>query len=230
MTSAATATAWARVRTHKYRYFYRIRPDLFQYCRSVRFSGTTTVNGIDRHYQAESTYDDRCYDFEDSSGGGELIYPRYHDDVGDYLMHQDPALSNYPPPPAHNLLRLEDMASTTAASVIGVGMNVMTPGAVMPPPSSAAMAAGVISEDERKIVGEFCHLLEKSKQLFNGLRDLPQYGHKQWQAYFGRTFDIYTKLWKFQQQHRAILDTRYGLKRWQIGEIASKIGQLYYHY
>ncbi|XP_006814822.1 protein SCAI-like, partial [Saccoglossus kowalevskii] len=27
-----------------------------------------------------------------------------------------------------------------------------------------------------------------------------------------------------------ILDTKYGLKRWQIGEIASKIGQLYYHY
>lgn len=29
---------------------------------------------------------------------------------------------------------------------------------------------------------------------------------------------------------RQILDTKYGLKRWQIGEIASKIGQLYYHY
>eukprot|EP00095_Tigriopus_kingsejongensis_P009832 maker-scaffold21_size687808-snap-gene-1.16 protein:Tk09832 transcript:maker-scaffold21_size687808-snap-gene-1.16-mRNA-1 annotation:"hypothetical protein TcasGA2_TC003262" len=88
----------------------------------------------------------------------------------------------------------------------------------------------VIEETERKVVGEFCHFLEKSKQLFNGLRDLPQYGHKQWQGYFGRTFDIYTKLWKFQQQHRGILDVRYGLKRWQIGEIASKIGQLYYHY
>ncbi|EEC17464.1 conserved hypothetical protein [Ixodes scapularis] len=87
-----------------------------------------------------------------------------------------------------------------------------------------------IEEQERKIVNEFCHLLEKSKQLFNGLRDLPQYGHKQWQAYFGRTFDVYTKLWKFQQQHRQILDIKYGLKRWQIGEIASKIGQLYYHY
>ncbi|XP_017779577.1 PREDICTED: protein SCAI-like [Nicrophorus vespilloides] len=87
-----------------------------------------------------------------------------------------------------------------------------------------------MEEHERKVVMEFCHLLEKSKQLFNGLRDLPQYGHKQWQAYFGRTFDIYTKLWKFQQQHRQILDTKYGLKRWQIGEIASKIGQLYYHY
>nr|XP_045596796.1 protein SCAI-like isoform X3 [Procambarus clarkii] len=87
-----------------------------------------------------------------------------------------------------------------------------------------------MDEQERKIVNEFCHLLEKSKQLFNGLRDLPQYGHKQWQAYFGRTFDIYTKLWKFQQQHRQVLDSKFGLKRWQIGEIASKIGQLYYHY
>ncbi|CAF1412934.1 unnamed protein product, partial [Adineta steineri] len=84
-------------------------------------------------------------------------------------------------------------------------------------------------ENEDKIVQEFGHLLEKSKQLFNGLRDLPQYGHKQWQPYFGRTFDIYTKLWKFQQEHRILLDKRSGLKRWQIGEIASKIGQLYYH-
>ena len=61
-------------------------------------------------------------------------------------------------------------------------------------------------------------------------RDLPQHGHKQWQPYFGRTFDAFTKLWKFQQQYRQILDSKYGLKRWQIGEIASKIGQLYYHY
>ncbi|XP_076359489.1 protein SCAI isoform X1 [Tachypleus tridentatus] len=97
----------------------------------------------------------------------------------------------------------------------------------------ASRRMGVMSEAEeqdRKTINEFCHLLEKSKQLFNGLRDLPQYGHKQWQAYFGRTFDVYTKLWKFQQQHRQILDVKYGLKRWQIGEIASKIGQLYYHY
>ncbi|XP_026498595.1 protein SCAI [Vanessa tameamea] len=87
-----------------------------------------------------------------------------------------------------------------------------------------------ISEKERKIILEFCHLLEKSKQLFNGLRELTPYGNKQWQAHFGRTFDIYAKLWKFQQQYRPILDLRYGLKRWQIGEIASKIGQLYYHF
>ena len=29
---------------------------------------------------------------------------------------------------------------------------------------------------------------------------------------------------------RVLLDKKYGLKRWQIGEIASKIGQLYYHF
>ena len=88
------------------------------------------------------------------------------------------------------------------------------------------------SVDEKKIIAEFLHLVEKSKQLFNGLRELPQYGHQsnQWQAYFGRTFDVYTKLWRFQQEHRIVLDQKYGLKRWQIGEIASKIGQLYYHY
>ncbi|KAL7980900.1 hypothetical protein Chor_002054 [Crotalus horridus] len=112
-----------------------------------------------------------------------------------------------------------------------------------------------IPQGERKTVTDFCYLLDKSKQLFNGLRsvtskpmilrsirhgkvniteaslstslqlslllfslmdklrfyfifnllsyrDLPQYGQKQWQSYFGRTFDVYTKLWKFQQQHR----------------------------
>lgn len=29
---------------------------------------------------------------------------------------------------------------------------------------------------------------------------------------------------------RLLLENKFGLKRWQIGEIASKIGQLYYHY
>ena len=104
------------------------------------------------------------------------------------------------------------------------------PNAVPSAGAGGAVMMDSAAEEERKIVAEFVHLLEKSKQLFNGLRDLPSHGHKQWQGYFGRTFDIYTKLWKFQQQNRAMLDARYGLKRWQIGEIASKIGQLYYHY
>eukprot|EP00002_Diphylleia_rotans_P016531 TRINITY_DN321_c0_g1_i1.p1 TRINITY_DN321_c0_g1~~TRINITY_DN321_c0_g1_i1.p1 ORF type:complete len:625 (+),score=139.04 TRINITY_DN321_c0_g1_i1:49-1923(+) len=88
-----------------------------------------------------------------------------------------------------------------------------------------------LSEDQR-ICDEYQLLLDKSQQLFTGLRDLPAFGAKQWQPYFQKTFETYTKLWKFQQQHRNILENkeRYGLKRWEIGEIASKIGQLYYHY
>lgn len=76
----------------------------------------------------------------------------------------------------------------------------------------------------------WCKLVDNTINTGKNCRELPQYGHKQWHSYFGRTFDVYSKLWKFQQQHRTILDTKYGLKRWQIGEIASKIGQLYYHF
>ncbi|EGF83974.1 hypothetical protein BATDEDRAFT_34022 [Batrachochytrium dendrobatidis JAM81] len=83
----------------------------------------------------------------------------------------------------------------------------------------------------QKIVEEFQYLLEKSQQLFAGLRDLPPTG-RNWQPYFQRTFEVYTKIWKFQQTYRSVLDNKeyYGLKRWEIGELASKIGQLYYHY
>jgi len=89
------------------------------------------------------------------------------------------------------------------------------------------------NEEKMKIVDEFQYLLERSQQLFAGLRDLPPTGsQKQWQPYFKRTFEVYTKLWKYQQQHRAVLENKefYGLKRVEIGEIASKIAQLYYHY
>ncbi|EGG25229.1 UPF0682 family protein [Cavenderia fasciculata] len=80
-------------------------------------------------------------------------------------------------------------------------------------------------------VKTFEHLLRKSQRLFIGLRDLPQFG-RQWQPFFQKTFELYTKLWKHQQKYRAILEdkSKYGLKRCEIGEIASKIGQLYYHY
>merc|ERR1711959_126303 len=87
-------------------------------------------------------------------------------------------------------------------------------------------------EDPKKVVEEYKFMLDKSQSFFAGLRDLPQYENKQWQLYFQKTFEIYTKLWKYQQEKRAILENRdyYGLKRWEIGEIASKVGQLYYHY
>jgi len=85
--------------------------------------------------------------------------------------------------------------------------------------------------DEQRIIDEYTTLLERSQQLFSGLREVPQFG-KQWQPYFQRTFEVYTKLWKFQQVHRSVLENRdkFGLTRQDIGELASKIGQLYYHY
>ncbi|KAI8918066.1 protein SCAI [Entophlyctis helioformis] len=96
---------------------------------------------------------------------------------------------------------------------------------------AAAAAAAAAPPSNAKIVEEFQYLLEKSQQLFAGLRDLPPTG-RNWQPYFQRTFEVYTKIWKFQQTYRAVLDNKeyYGLKRWEIGELASKIGQLYYHY
>ncbi|EAL68180.1 UPF0682 family protein [Dictyostelium discoideum AX4] len=97
--------------------------------------------------------------------------------------------------------------------------------------TTSSTSAQPITVLPTEIIKTFEHLLRKSQRLFIGLRDLPQFG-RQWQPFFQKTFELYTKLWKFQQQYRSILEdkSKYGLKRCEIGEIASKIGQLYYHY
>lgn len=46
-------------------------------------------------------------------------------------------------------------------------------------------------------------------------------------THFHKVFKVYTKLWKFQQENRQKL-VESGLKRWEIGDIASRIGQLYF--
>eukprot|EP01132_Coremiostelium_polycephalum_P003070 gene3070-3839_t len=97
--------------------------------------------------------------------------------------------------------------------------------------TSTTTTTNTTSSSQSEIIKTFEHLLRKSQRLFAGLRDLPQFG-RQWQPFFQKTFELYTKLWKFQQQYRSVLEdkSKYGLKRCEIGEIASKIGQLYYHY
>ncbi|KAJ1981804.1 hypothetical protein H4R35_000570 [Dimargaris xerosporica] len=86
--------------------------------------------------------------------------------------------------------------------------------------------------DPQAVVSQFTYLLDKSQQLFAGLKEFTPLGTRPWQDYFKKTFEIYTKIWRFQQQYRPVLEREdyYALKRWQIGEIASKIGQLYHHY
>lgn len=51
--------------------------------------------------------------------------------------------------------------------------------------------------------------------------------YARYDSYFAKVFKIYTQLWKFQQENRQKL-VEAGLKRWEIGDIASRIGQLYF--
>ncbi|KAL9544317.1 hypothetical protein MBANPS3_007693 [Mucor bainieri] len=133
--------------------------------------------------------------------------------------------------------------TSSASNAAHANTNTTTPAmaAVVAAATAAAAASTDVKNQEtdedairnQKLVEEFQYLLEKSQSLFSGLRDLPPTGsHRQWRPYFEKTFEVYTKLWKFQQTHRSILENKsnYGLKRWEVGEIASKIGQLYYHY
>ncbi|KAG2178373.1 hypothetical protein INT44_001525 [Umbelopsis vinacea] len=142
-----------------------------------------------------------------------------------------------PPPTVRNMAEETAKASHAPATQIegAVGKDESQPKSTQPPPisTSAVMQTDETTLKNQKLVEEFQYLLEKSQSLFAGLRDLPPTGsNRQWKPYFEKTFEVYTKLWKFQQIHRAILEDKnyYGLKRWEIGEIASKIGQLYYHY
>ncbi|KAJ9185666.1 hypothetical protein P3X46_005266 [Hevea brasiliensis] len=70
-------------------------------------------------------------------------------------------------------------------------------------------------------------LVEKADKKFSKIRDLPYYERNRYDTYFYKVFKVYTQLWKFQQENRQKL-VEAGLKRWEIGEIASRIAQLYY--
>ncbi|OMP05804.1 hypothetical protein COLO4_08540 [Corchorus olitorius] len=70
-------------------------------------------------------------------------------------------------------------------------------------------------------------LVDKADKKFSKIKDLPYYERNRYDTYFYKVFKVYTQLWKFQQENRQKL-VEAGLKRWEIGEIASRIAQLYY--
>ncbi|VFR02427.1 unnamed protein product [Cuscuta campestris] len=70
-------------------------------------------------------------------------------------------------------------------------------------------------------------LVSKADKKFSKIRDLPYYHRSRYDTYFYKVFKVYTQLWKFQQENRQKL-VEAGLKRWEIGDIASRIGQLYF--
>ncbi|KAH0716101.1 hypothetical protein KY284_009006 [Solanum tuberosum] len=74
----------------------------------------------------------------------------------------------------------------------------------------------------------FRSLVESAEKKYARVRDLPAYGR--WGTsnhYFHKVFKAYMRLWKYQQENRVRL-LECGLQRWEIGEIASRIGQLYF--
>ncbi|XP_027334106.1 protein SCAI isoform X2 [Abrus precatorius] len=73
----------------------------------------------------------------------------------------------------------------------------------------------------------FWTLVDKADKKFSKIRDLPFYQRSRHDTYFFKVFKVYTQLWKFQQENRQKL-VEAGLRRWEIGEIASRIGQLYF--
>ncbi|XP_014516666.1 protein SCAI [Vigna radiata var. radiata] len=73
----------------------------------------------------------------------------------------------------------------------------------------------------------FWTLADKADKKFSKIRDIPFYQRSRRDTYFYKVFKVYTQLWKFQQENRQKL-VEAGLRRWEIGEIASRIGQLYF--
>ncbi|OMO73070.1 hypothetical protein COLO4_27293 [Corchorus olitorius] len=84
-----------------------------------------------------------------------------------------------------------------------------------------------MAEDDDLVPKTFRALVEGADRKFARVRDFPSYGRAQGQHYFQKVFKAYMRLWKYQQEHRNEL-VKAGLNRWEIGEIAGRIGQLYF--
>ncbi|KAA8515768.1 hypothetical protein F0562_018621 [Nyssa sinensis] len=84
-----------------------------------------------------------------------------------------------------------------------------------------------MSQNNIPVSEVYWSLVDKADKKFSKIRDLPYYERNRYDTYFYKVFKVYTQLWKFQQENRQKL-VEAGLKRWEIGDIASRIGQLYF--
>lgn len=80
--------------------------------------------------------------------------------------------------------------------------------------------------EDNAVPTTFRLLVETAERKFAKVRDIPSYGRSP-NHYFPKVFKAYMKLWDYQQKNRSKL-IQSGLQRWEIGEIASRIGQLYF--
>jgi hypothetical protein len=92
---------------------------------------------------------------------------------------------------------------------------------------SAPRAAGGRRADcVEAAISEFERLRARSHDALDRLRDLPPFGDGgRWEHAFEKAFAAAARLWRFQGEQRDLL-TAAGLERWEIGDIAAKIGQV----
>eukprot|EP01025_Chloroclados_australasicus_P049796 TRINITY_DN5693_c0_g2_i1.p1 TRINITY_DN5693_c0_g2~~TRINITY_DN5693_c0_g2_i1.p1 ORF type:complete len:600 (-),score=68.99 TRINITY_DN5693_c0_g2_i1:1959-3758(-) len=87
-----------------------------------------------------------------------------------------------------------------------------------------------LEELNEKIWTQFNKLQDEAGQWFSKLREMPVYGgNVAWEHFYHQAFQAFSNLWKYQLEHRVTL-VQYGMQRWEIGDIASKIGQLYFNF
>ncbi|WOL08730.1 hypothetical protein Cni_G17483 [Canna indica] len=100
--------------------------------------------------------------------------------------------------------------------------------------SFCSRAVAMADEDVRgaaaatDVLAKFRSLVEAADRKFARVRDLPPCARGPLHLLHCRkAFKAYTILWEFQQLKRPELVAS-GLRRWEIGDVASRIGQLYY--
>ncbi|RRT49472.1 hypothetical protein B296_00019507 [Ensete ventricosum] len=99
-------------------------------------------------------------------------------------------------------------------------------------PPSLLRAAAMGRDDDKgaasEVLAVFRALVDGADRKFAHVRDLPPGARGPLHLlYFRKAFKAYTRLWQFQQRRRSELVAG-GLGRWEIGEVASRIGQLFY--
>ncbi|XP_074567996.1 uncharacterized protein LOC141824587 isoform X2 [Curcuma longa] len=87
---------------------------------------------------------------------------------------------------------------------------------------------GIDGAYSSEVLADFRSMVETADRKFARVRDLPPSARGPLHLLHCRkAFKAYTRLWHFQQQRRRELVAG-GLQRWEIGDVASRIGQLYY--
>ena len=88
--------------------------------------------------------------------------------------------------------------------------------------------AATTAINSSEVVMRFDELCRNTNSLFSRIQQLPSYtaDPTKWKSLFFHAFSQFDLLWQYQQEQRQTLE----LRRSQIGEIGSKIAQLYFSY